>query len=91
MLIKCFTTNPIKVINETGNKFRDLFAKLARHKSFEVVIIICIVLNTIQLSIAWYNMDQQILQVLEVLNYIFTVVYTVEMFIKLTAMGKAYF
>ena len=57
VLIKCFTTNPIKVINETGNKFRDLFAKLARHKAFEIVIITCIVLNTIVLSLAWYDMD----------------------------------
>ena len=31
------------------------------------------------------------ISVLEILNYIFTVIYTVEMVIKITAMGKAYF
>jgi len=36
-------------------------------------------------------MDQGIIDVLEILNYIFTVIYTIEMIVKMTAFGKAYF
>ena len=40
---------------------------------------------------SWYGMAQGILDVLEILNYIFTVIYTIEMMVKMTAMGKGYF
>ena len=43
------------------------------------------------LSLAWYDMDQKVISTLEVLNYIFTGIYTVEMIIKMIAFGKAYF
>ena len=36
-------------------------------------------------------MAQEIIDVLEILNYIFTVIYTIEMFIKIIALGKGYF
>ena len=36
-------------------------------------------------------MDQQIIDVLEILNYIFTVIYTIEMVVKMIAFGKGYF
>ena len=36
-------------------------------------------------------MNENIISVLEVLNYIFTGIYTVEMVIKMIAFGKAYF
>ena len=36
-------------------------------------------------------MKQSIIDVLEILNYIFTVIYTIEMVIKQIGFGKAYF
>ena len=36
-------------------------------------------------------MDEKIIFVLEILNYIFTAIYTIEMVIKIVAMGKGYF
>ena len=36
-------------------------------------------------------MAQEIIDVLEILNYIFTVIYTVEMVVKMIAFGKGYF
>ena len=36
-------------------------------------------------------MDQQIIDVLEILNYTFTAIYTIEMIIKMIAFGKDYF
>ena len=64
---------------------------LANHKAFEIFIFVCICLNTVVLSLVWYDMDQRVISTLEVLNYIFTGIYTLEMIIKMTAFGKAYF
>ena len=70
---------------------RDFFSKVARSQIFEISIFVCICLNTVTLSLSWYNMDKEIISVLEVLNYIFTGIYTLEMVIKIIAFGKAYF
>ena len=66
-------------------------AKIANHAYFEIFIFVCICCNTIVLSLKWYAMDQQIISVLEILNFIFTIIYTAEMVIKLTGFGKNYF
>lgn len=90
-LIKCYQAKPTRAVFQTGSKIRDFFQNLANHKAFEVVIFTCICLNTVVLSLAWYDMDQKVISILEVLNYIFTGIYTVEMIIKMIAFGKAYF
>ena len=91
VLIKCYTLNPKMKIIKTGNKTRDFFSKIAAHPSFDAFIFVCICLNTVVLATSWYGMDESIIKVLEVLNQIFTAIYSVEMFIKLIALGKAYF
>ena len=40
---------------------------------------------------SWYGMDQGIIEILELMNYIFTVIYTLEMVVMLAAKGKEYF
>ena len=91
VLTKCYKLRPMTVITKTGNKFRDNMLLIAQHPAFEIFIFVCICLNTVVLAMSWYGMDQAIIDILEILNYIFTVVYTIEMAIKLTAMGTAYF
>ena len=70
---------------------RDKFASIARHNVFEVFIFGCICVNTVVLALSWYGMDEDIIGVLEILNYIFTVIYTFEMIIKMVGFGKSYF
>ena len=36
-------------------------------------------------------MNKDILEVLEIINYLFTIIYTVEMIVKVFAFGKTYF
>ena len=91
VLIKCYSTKPVKAFTTTGSKIRDRVSVIAHHAAFEIFIFVCICSNTIVLSLSWYGMDQSIIDVLEILNLIFTVIYTVEMIIKLTAFGKKYF
>ena len=91
ILIKCYQLKPLKVAVKTGNKFRDAMLKIAQHQAFEITIFVCICLNTVVLALSWYGMAQQIIDVLEILNYVFTGVYTIEMVIKMSAFGKGYF
>ena len=51
----------------------------------------CIILNTVCLALSWYGRPDRVSLVLDVLNYIFTVIYTVEFAIKLNAYRKDYF
>ena len=91
VLSKCYSLRPKVEVIKTSNKYRDKFSQFAQHPVFEIAIIVCIVLNTIVLAMTWYGMDQNIIDVLEILNYIFTVIYTIEMIIKLIGFGKGYF
>ena len=91
VLIKCYQSKPARAIVQTGSKCRDFAQNIAEHKVFELFIFTCICLNTVVLALAWYGIDEDILSVLEVINYIFTGIYTVEMIIKMAAYGKAYF
>ena len=91
VLIKCYGLKPLKAVIETGNQFRDQMSRIAQHTIFEVFIFVCICLNTVVLAMSWYGMEQEIIDVLEILNYIFTVIYTIEMIVKMIAFGKAYF
>ena len=54
-------------------------------------ILCCIILNTICLALSWYGRPDSITLVLGVLNYIFTLIYTVESIIKITAFKRDYF
>ena len=76
---------------QTGSKIRDFFQKIVQNQAFDIIIFTCICLNTIVLALAWYGMNKDILSVLEVLNYIFTGIYTIEMIFKIIAFGKSYF
>ena len=76
---------------QTGSKIRDFFQKIVQNQAFDIIIFTCICLNTIVLALSWYGMNEDILSVLEVLNYIFTGIYTIEMIFKIIAFGKSYF
>lgn len=91
VLIKCYSCRPLKAVIETGNRYRDSMSRLAQHPAFEIFIFVCICCNTVVLAIKWYDMNQEIIDVLEILNYMFTVVYTIEMIVKMAAFGKGYF
>ena len=51
----------------------------------------CIIGNTIVLAIKWYIMPLWVISVIEVINYIFMVIFTLEAVLKIIAMGKNYF
>ena len=61
------------------------------HKSFDIFIMGCIIGNTIVLAIKWYMMPQWVIDIIEVVNYVFMIIFTLEAVLKITAMGCNYF
>lgn len=54
--IACMKVKPLKQIETIhANKFRNIISKIERSFAFEIVILVCIVLNTAVLAIEWYN------------------------------------
>lgn len=86
-----YQSKPRIKINSTGQKFRDGMIKIAMAPAFDQFIMVMIMLNTVVLSIKWYDMASWVLLTTKYLNYIFSVVFTVEAIIKLIAMRRNYF
>lgn len=61
---------------------------MARENSwFDYTILACIILNTILMSINWYQSPPSLGNSLEYVNYFFTAIFTLEAIIKLIAFG----
>ncbi|KAA0155090.1 hypothetical protein FNF31_06158 [Cafeteria roenbergensis] len=57
------------------------------HPVFENLILLCIVANTVTLSIENYGMDDQLRDGLAIANVVFTIIFVVEMVLKLLGLG----
>ena len=75
----------------TDNPFRDFCIDIVTHKAFDLFIMGCIIGNTVVLAIKWYIMPLWVVSVIELVNYIFMVIFTLEAVLKIIAMGKNYF
>ncbi|PCI31098.1 hypothetical protein COB52_00380 [Candidatus Kaiserbacteria bacterium] len=75
----------------TGNRFKDFNIKIASHPLFDGFIITCIILNTIVLALKFYDEPKELPGILEIINYVFAGIFTLEAIIKLFAFGKGYF
>eukprot|EP00347_Sterkiella_histriomuscorum_P011811 403371009 len=90
-MIITFKAKPIKVHNKPPNRFRKFFFSLQERNWFNQFIFICILLNTFVLMLKYYNQPQQISQATDILNYVFTLIFTMEAVIKIIALDKGYF
>ena len=54
-------------------------------------IFLCIIINTICLSLTWYNEPEYLKGLLENINLVFNIIYTIETTIKLIAFGIDFF
>jgi voltage-dependent calcium channel R type alpha-1E len=86
----CFEEEPVKVEILGGNALQRICIGMARENSwFDYTILGCIILNTIFMSISWYESPASLDKPFEYLNYFFTAVFTMEAIIKLIAFGFA--
>jgi voltage-dependent calcium channel N type alpha-1B len=86
-----YQAKPNVKTNYTGHKCRDFMIRIALHPAFDQFIMTMILLNTFVLGIKWYDMPANVLLVTKILNYFFSVVFTIEAIIKLIAMRANYF
>lgn len=89
--IMTYQAKPVVKTNLTGSCVRDFMIRIALHPAFDQFIMIMILMNTLVLGIKWYAMPDSVEFVTKVLNYFFSIVFTIEAIIKLWAMHCNYF
>ena len=72
-------------------KWRERFFTLVISNKFDIFIMICIVLNMIQMAIVYEGASAEFINGLEISNYVFTSIFFLEATLKLIAFGKSYF
>jgi len=65
--------------------------RLVTRQAFDIVIMACIILNMIQMALFYEGATDGYLGFLELVNYVFTAVFTLEAILKLIAFGGRYF
>ena len=70
---------------------RDVCIDIVTHKWFDGFILGCIISNTIVLAVKWYMMPEFVISTIEILNYVFMVIFTIEAILKIFAMRCDYF
>ena len=81
----------LAMIRPLDNKFRIVCFDLAMNRYFELFILLCILLNTLILTLKWTYMSKGAIFATEVINYVFTIIFVIECIIKLIAFGCRYF
>ena len=70
---------------------RDMMHSIAINTVFDTFIFLCIIFNTICLTLTWYNEPVELHKYLESINLAFNIIYTIEATIKMSAFGLDYF
>ena len=91
ILIKGYNSQPKKLLQVSGNSCHAFLFKIASSPKFDGFILVCILLNTVCLALSWYEQPKSWEMPLTVLNYVFTVIYTVEFIVKVIAFKADYF
>ena len=81
-------TKPMIRIKEPGSCFRKFFFKLAVSKRLDNLITVFIVLNTILLTLDYYDEPDALHVVTSNFNNFFAAIFTLEAVIKIIGMGK---
>ena len=76
---------------DIGNLIRRLCIKIASSRHFDNFIMSCIVFNTIFMTLSWFDEPDYLASVIEIINYTFAAIFTIEAIIKIIAMKGSYF
>ncbi len=77
--------------NVPKQEWRKYFHALVGSNKFDVIIMICIVLNMFQMALIFEGATPEYLKILDNVNIVFTTVFLIEAILKLTAYGSSYF
>lgn len=88
----CYTAKPnITTPKSEHVTCRNRLIDLCNSKKFDTFILICIITNTILMTIIWYDMPETVMDKVEIANYVFGSIFTVEAILKIAAYRKNYF
>jgi voltage-dependent calcium channel L type alpha-1D len=83
--------SPFETTHSQRMRMRPL-ERLAKSPSLEIAIAILIVLNTVALALEFHGMSKDLTVALDIMNYIFSSLFTIEVCIKIIGLGvKQYF
>ncbi|XP_065337432.1 sodium channel protein 60E isoform X5 [Cloeon dipterum] len=72
-------------------RFQNCLYNIVHDPLFDLLITLCIVLNTLFLALEHHGMSESVKAVLDIGNRVFTSIFTLECILKLMAMSKDYF
>ena len=83
--------NLFSVPSSFQNKLQRRLYNLVQSQTFEIVIMVAILLNTVTMTVQHYDQSTDFDTALLVINTFFTVVFLVEAILKLIGLRRAYF
>lgn len=89
--IKSVSYRPLKKILVGRSDFQNKVIHFCEHQTFEIAILVCIILNTMILGLKWYGNPQEMETILEYINLAFAAIFTFEAIVKIFGYGKYYF
>lgn len=89
--ILIFSSKPEKRLTAAYTAFRNSIINFTEHRAFDQGIMFCIMANTFVLGFVWYGQSQEVKDVVEIFNYIFMVIFTIEAILKIIAQRCDYF
>ena len=72
-------------------KFKIFFFKLIHSKAFEIIIMVCIILNILSMAMVYESMSDSYSSMLNQINLVFTLIFIVEFVLKIIALDFQYF
>ena len=88
----CHNIKPKKILEANGyGCLRDNCIRITEHKGFDLTIMIVILMNTFLMAFDWYMQPVSFNEPIEIINYIFMLVFTIEAILKILSMRRDYF
>jgi hypothetical protein len=93
VLIQAFMLNskPLVIRNPPKNWIRGWFFRIAENPNFDGFIMTCIILNSVALAMKWYSESETQVFVIDMINLVFTTIFTAEATVKIAAYKSEYF
>ncbi|XP_063432636.1 sodium channel protein 1 brain-like isoform X1 [Mytilus trossulus] len=90
-LKKLGNKKPQKTIKRPKNTMQGVFYDVAVSTKFDLCIVVVIFMNMIVMGIEHYKQSEMVIDILQIMNIIFTTVFTLEAAIKITGLRFHYF
>ncbi|CAI2379843.1 unnamed protein product [Moneuplotes crassus] len=87
----CINASPVAITTAPLNETRRYFYKICISTWFDLVVISCIVINTLVLAMIYARMSDSYALTINIFNYFFLILYNIEFIIKIIGLGKQYF